>query len=607
MDYSASINDPEHPAEASPWGNSPSSSPRHNRTAFGSLVGDPASSPFPSASNNGLHDDGGFGASDTEYRRPDTASTVSQTTDEPPLAEPYQEQPRSAADHGPLSPPPQQQPQAQQPQQQQPPKPAQQPRKPPPPQFKLQAKITGLERTGRKDPILRFDVHTNLPAFRTTQYRDVRRLHSEFIKLADHLISANPEAIVPSVPPALTSAGAGTEEDEIRVKALMQRWFNYVCSNEVLMRDDEMVLFVESDFGYSPMVKKKQPATGVRRKILKQFAPPPDDTPELQDARPIVKLFYLGSMDAGHKVDKLVKSRRGLGLSESDFGVKLGAMNVQEPHPGLANAYRKLGKIVQTVGDYHAAQATAEATTVGDPFQYHSQDAFIVKETLTNRQILIREFLQAQESTRSRLNAADRLKASSNVRREKVDEAIAALDEARHAESALYQKTARVTQNLVHERRRWANRTASDLRLAVREYVLREIEAERRTLSLLESVRPDIRSIDASGGLSRLGREPLPPQAVRRSNLAASQGPKGDAWSGVPRRSVGEGGAGAGRLGAPLGEGGEEVLGEGEGAGGVGGESGKGRTTAGEQSVEEDDEDRVDARNAASRLAASTF
>jgi hypothetical protein len=139
----------------------------------------------------------------------------------------------------------------------------------------------------------------------------VRRLHSEFIKLAEHLISANPEAIVPSVPPALTSAGAGTEEDEIRVKALMQRWFNYVCSNEVLMRDDEMVLFVESDFGYSPMVKKKQPATGVRRKILKQFAPPPDDTPELQEARPIVKLFYLGSMDAGHKVDKLVKSRRG--------------------------------------------------------------------------------------------------------------------------------------------------------------------------------------------------------------------------------------------------------------------------------------------------------
>jgi hypothetical protein len=96
------------------------------------------------------------------------------------------------------------------------------------------------------------------------------------------------------------------------VKASLQRWLNYVCGNEVLMRDDEMVLFVESDFGYSPMLKRKQPATGVRRRVIKQFAPPPDDTPELQDARPVVKLFYLGTMDAGHKVDKLVKARRGM-------------------------------------------------------------------------------------------------------------------------------------------------------------------------------------------------------------------------------------------------------------------------------------------------------
>ena len=130
------------------------------------------------------------------------------------------------------------------------------------------------------------------------------------MKLAEHLVSANPEALVPAVPPAVTSAGAGTDEDETRVKNNIQRWLNVVCSNEVLMRDEEMVFFVESDFGYSPVVRRKQPATGVRRKMLKQFAPPPDDTPELADARPIVKLFYIGTMDAGQKLEKLVKARR---------------------------------------------------------------------------------------------------------------------------------------------------------------------------------------------------------------------------------------------------------------------------------------------------------
>ncbi len=78
------------------------------------------------------------------------------------------------------------------------------------------------------------------------------------------------------------------------------------------MRDEEMVFFVESDAGYSPVVSRKQPATGVRRRVIKQFAPPPDDTPELQDARPVVKLFYLGTMETGQKVDRVVRARRGI-------------------------------------------------------------------------------------------------------------------------------------------------------------------------------------------------------------------------------------------------------------------------------------------------------
>ncbi|KAI0426128.1 hypothetical protein F5Y09DRAFT_76362 [Xylaria sp. FL1042] len=605
MDYRPSMADDENAAGASPWG-SPPATPQRNATNYSAISS--SQSPIP-YQYGGQEPGNGFTPEDPgidAFRRPNTASSTASTTgydpseqSEPsqqpgpgseseaqPNASPQQLPPRGEpTNNGPSSASGMQQ--------------TQQPRRPPGPQYKLQAKITGLERTGKKDPVLRFDVHTNIPKFRTTQFRDVRRLHSEFIKLAAHLISANPNAMVPAVPPSLTSAGAGTDEDETRVKALMQRWFNYVCSNEVLMMDDEMVLFVESDFGYSPMIKRKQPATGVRRKVLKQFAPPPDDTPELAEARPIVKLFYLGSMDAGHKVDRLVKSRRGLGLSESDFGVKVGAMSVQEPHQGLANAYRKLGKIVQTVGDCHAAQATAEATTLGDSFQYHSQDAFIVKETLTNRQLLIREFLQAQDNTRSKTNAADRLKASSSVRREKVDEAIAALDEARNNENELYQKTTRVTQNLVNERRKWFARTSADLRGSIREFVLREIEAERRTLALLESVRPDIRAIDASGGLSRLGRESHP--TVRRTSLAVSQGPKGDAWSGVPRRTDSLSRSVSGSIMTGVNE--EEDAGEKEG----GVKPPAGSSTAMPGLPEEDDEDRVDARNAASRLATSTF
>ncbi|KAH0289276.1 vacuolar protein sorting-associated protein Vps17, partial [Aureobasidium sp. EXF-3399] len=601
MDYSSAIaND----AGRDPW----ASSPQHDRSTFQQPNNSHGAQPTNSFTHQPPAPDGDDEHHDENAQLPPQNN---QYSSQQPQSQPYdnstRHEPQRYHQTRPQHPPQQHShlqqhqlpPQSYQQQQQQQQLQPQQPRK----QYKLQAKITALERTGRKDPVLRFDVYTNLPKFRTTQFRDVRRTHSEFVKFADHLISSNPDAFVPAVPPPLTAAGVGTEEDEVRVKASMQRWLNTVCSNNVLMRDEEMVFFVESDFGYSPVVRRKQPATGVRRKYIKQFAPPPDDTPELLEARPVVKSFYLGTMDLGQKVDKVVKSRRALGLAESDFGVKMGHMQVQETHTGLANAYKKLGKVVQAVGDYHAAQGTAEATTLADPLQYHSSDAFIVKETLTNRHILLRELIQAQQATRSKTSAVDRLKSSTSVKRDKVDEALAALDEARSHESHLKEKTDRVTENLVHERRAWAARTTSDLRAALREYVMREIEAERRTLATLEQVRPDVRNIDASGGLSRLGREAHP--VVRRTSLASSQGPKGDAWSGVPRRpdglnrSISGSFAGTGTVPEDAeAEQAEEAT------------TGRKRATSSASSLgrlEEDDEDRIDARNAASRLAQTTF
>lgn len=121
---------------------------------------------------------------------------------------------------------------------------------------------------------------------------------------------------------------------------------------------------------------------------------------------------------------------------------------------------------------------------------------------------------------------------------------------------------------------------------------MRQIEAERRALATLEVVRPDIRNIDGTGGLSRLGRETHP--ATRRSQMASSQGPRGDAWSGVQRsRSY---------LGSPTGVAEEPA----ETADGNIGRKRAG-SSASKTLRDDDDDDRVDAKNAASRLAQSSF
>jgi hypothetical protein len=137
MDYSASIHD-DHPAGTSPWGSSPVASPQHPSTSSFGAHGEVPPSPTPyssNQSNTGFSQDDTLGGgsyqgtessvgegsvTESDGHRPDTADSI--------RSQPEQQQTYSGQQH-----------QA--------------------PQYKLQAKITGLERTGRKDPILRFDVH----------------------------------------------------------------------------------------------------------------------------------------------------------------------------------------------------------------------------------------------------------------------------------------------------------------------------------------------------------------------------------------------------------------------------------------------------------------
>ena len=157
MDYSDAAADPAlH--DSSPWG---SSSPRANRSGFNATVPD---SPVPirghshnqsqdSISANPFASEPGTPAA----RQPDPPSPEIQASQQQ-----SQEAPSTAA-------PSQDAPSHQQSQQQKQPQMrpgaaryhnARQQR--PVPAYKLQAKVTALERTGRKDPIFRFDVYVGM-------------------------------------------------------------------------------------------------------------------------------------------------------------------------------------------------------------------------------------------------------------------------------------------------------------------------------------------------------------------------------------------------------------------------------------------------------------
>jgi hypothetical protein len=47
--------------------------------------------------------------------------------------------------------------------------------------------------------------------------------------------------------------------DDRLVRIALQRWFTRVCEDPVLLKDDELRSFVESDFGVSDIAAKQSP------------------------------------------------------------------------------------------------------------------------------------------------------------------------------------------------------------------------------------------------------------------------------------------------------------------------------------------------------------
>lgn len=148
MDYSA-ISHADHPAGSSPW-----DSPGAERTTFTpSNNNDIPSSPLPPQDHSPYDAD----------HHPETPNPQQpRESDSPDLSERLQSAQLGDPDYGveqsPYGAPHQQQRSHPATRYQ---SGARQPSKQPAPAYRIQAKITGLERTGKKDPVLRFDVHVS--------------------------------------------------------------------------------------------------------------------------------------------------------------------------------------------------------------------------------------------------------------------------------------------------------------------------------------------------------------------------------------------------------------------------------------------------------------
>lgn len=222
-----------------------------------------------------------------------------------------------------------------------------------------------------------------------------------------------------------------------------------------------------------------------------------------------------------------------LAVSHAEMGNKLINVATTEAHPPIANAFRKIGRTWHSLADLDQAQAISECVILSDSLGYQGLNARSAKETLQQRTTVLEEYQTAVKSAISKRRNIERLKASSNIRPDRVDEALEDLEEvcrllsvmflfancsenislqANKYEQILARRAEGISQNLHRALQTHKRLVTDDITTALIEHTRSSIMYDRQILRELESLRPDINNANAKAPPSKIvNGVPKPP------------------------------------------------------------------------------------------------
>lgn len=404
--------------------------------------------------------------------------------------------------------------------------------------FSIVIKVREVENNGKlaqTNPVIRFDAQVkNIPGFRKHAYKDVRRTYKEIESFYKYLIYNNIEVFVPALLQVTPAFMAMSPEFVDSVTRNVQEWFNRISHNSILIRNQEFVLFFEqNDFSYTPSKTKPSNnsvmATGLKRKTLKQLQPPYDASQELAEYRPMIKEFHQLSERLVDRLDKLVKLQKQSSDSTIEFHSKMSKVapiraNINSEASKL---WEKTEKVMQVFSDMSLVGNVMLNASLAECFQLISDDCYNIKEALTNRHLLMRELINAEENTRKRQMTIGRLKAKSIIDPVKIDEAIRSLELANNYEKELRYEVKRTTYEMLLESREYTKYLTALLQKTFKAIALYQIQHERKKLHLLTTNKV-VNPVDSLG---RLGRES---QAVYSPEASPTK--TGDSWNARPKK-----------------------------------------------------------------------
>lgn len=104
----------------------------------------------------------------------------------------------------------------------------------------------------------------------------------------------------------------------------------------------------------------------------------------------------------------------------------------------LGNAMRKVGRGMEALAGVAQAQAVSDNIVLSDTLGYQALNARAAKETLLNRIQVLEDAQNASKAAINKRRTVERLKGSSNISAQKVDDALAEMQDVGPRDCATY-------------------------------------------------------------------------------------------------------------------------------------------------------------------------
>ncbi|OZJ05328.1 hypothetical protein BZG36_01565 [Bifiguratus adelaidae] len=365
----------------------------------------------------------------------------------------------------------------------------------------LKFTVKSIDRN-RRDPILKFDVKTNLQAHKNKERLSVQRTYGDFQHLFQALGIQHEDCIIPALPFCFTQ---GLRIDESQEKAMkeFQAWLDNISTHPRLRQSEDVVNFVQSDIGYTPSVPARSTATAILASIKRltqtlhlTASLPEDPESDLDHIRKNTDDTIVLLGEALNRYQTLLSSQRAMSRELVALSTKVLDFGHATSEDTLAKALTQAGETAGSVSNFWKQQATKNMSMLPDLLTYEGRNMKSVQAALEHRLEILAEAEDAMKQTDIKTQHLRTLKRSSYLDPDSVSDALEDFELTRAHEKYTMDRYNRITHGL-REDFQWRltptkRETFSE---RITQYVDSQIEFEKGLLEQCQSIQSYAKAI----------------------------------------------------------------------------------------------------------------